>query len=64
MDSNELELVRSSVQHLVANCTPATFTTDLAEMGWADLYDAEPEAAVSVLADEVGRARPPAPRRG
>mgnify|MGYP001351152438 CR=1 FL=1 len=61
MDSNELELVRSSVQHLVANCTPATFTTDLAEMGWADLYDAEPEAAVSVLADEVGRAAAAAP---
>lgn len=61
MDSTELELVRTSVQHLVAHCTPATFTTDLAEMGWADLYDAETETAVTVLADEVGRAAAAAP---
>ena len=61
MDSNELELVRTSVQHLVAQCTPATFTTDLADMGWADLYAAEAEAAVTVLADEVGRAAAAAP---
>jgi alkylation response protein AidB-like acyl-CoA dehydrogenase len=64
MDSNELELVRTSVQHLIAQCTPGTFTTDLAEMGWADLYAAEAEVAVTVLADEVGRAAAAAPLLG
>ena len=64
MDSNELELVRTSVQHLVAHCTPATFATDLVNMGWADLYDAEAAAAVTVLADEVGHAAAAAPLLG
>ena len=64
MDSNELDLVRTSVQHLVAHCTPATFATDLVNMGWADLYDAEAAAAVTVLADEVGHAAAAAPLLG
>lgn len=55
MDANELELVRTSVRHLVTDTT-GTFTHDLAELGWADLFAAEPEVAVTVLADEVGRA--------
>ena len=55
MDSNELDLVRTSVQHLVAHCTPATFATDLVNMGWADLYDAAAAAAVGVWRQRRGR---------
>ena len=55
LDANELELIRNSVRHLLEG-GPSGFTAGLAELGWADLYEADQAAAVGVLAEEVGRA--------
>jgi len=55
IDANELELIRNSVRHLLEG-DPSGFTTGLTELGWADLYTADPAVAVGVLAEEVGRA--------
>ncbi|MDO8389146.1 MAG: acyl-CoA dehydrogenase family protein [Actinomycetota bacterium] len=55
LDANELELIRTSVRHLLEG-GPNGFSVGLAELGWADLYAADPSAAVGVLAEEVGRA--------
>jgi alkylation response protein AidB-like acyl-CoA dehydrogenase len=53
MDRDDLELFAKSVEAAVAS---ADVDAALAELGWEEAYEAEPQAAVAVLFDALGRA--------
>jgi hypothetical protein len=56
-EADELALVRSTLRHAIdTNAADAAIGALLAE-GWADLVDADPSAAISTLAEEVGTSR-------
>jgi Acyl-CoA dehydrogenase, C-terminal domain len=61
MDAAEIDLVRSSMRHIVVHCTPRTLADELVDSGWAELLDAEPEIAIGTLAEELGRCAGNAP---
>ncbi|MDO8363506.1 MAG: acyl-CoA dehydrogenase family protein [Actinomycetota bacterium] len=61
IDAAELELVRTSMRHLLASSTAAALPAALIEGGWGDLLAFDTAAAVGVLADEQGRAVVAAP---
>lgn len=60
MDDTELDLLRSTVGHLLA-ADPAGVVPALAEAGWADIVAADPLPAIRVLFEEKGRSLSAAP---
>lgn len=56
MDRAERELIRSSMRQLVTTTGAAEVPRQLLEDGWAELLDDDPASAVSLLAEEQGRA--------
>lgn len=61
MDAEELDLVRTSVRHLLAEDDAASLPGKLLAFGWAELLATDTAAAVTVLAEEQGRARAATP---
>ncbi len=61
MDADERELVRASMRHTLATSSPADATAALLADGWTDLVAADPAAAITLLAEEAGRARSAVP---
>jgi len=61
MDPSELELVRSSMRHLLGSATAADFPTRLVDDGWEALVEDDPAAAIGILGEEIGRSRSAAP---
>jgi hypothetical protein len=61
MDRDERDLVRTSMRQLVTTAPAAELPAQLLEGGWAELLSDEPATAVSVLAEEQGRAVAAAP---
>ena len=55
MESAEVELVSSSMRHLLENCSPADLPSQLIENGWDELLASDPAVAVGSLADAMGR---------
>lgn len=60
-DAGELELIRASLRHVLETNAPQAVPRALVDAGWTDLVAADPATAVTVLADEAGRTRSPAP---
>ena len=61
MDSAELDLIRSSMRHIVATATPFDFAATLSDNGWHDLLDDDPAVAIGLLGEEVGSQISPLP---
>jgi Acyl-CoA dehydrogenase, C-terminal domain len=61
MTSDEIELVRTSIRHLLASTPAAEVPAALLALGWDDVLAADPATAIGVLADEQGAARVAAP---
>lgn len=57
MDSNELDLVRASLRHTIDTAESTEAIGRLLTEGWLELVDAEPADAITILAEEAGRAR-------
>lgn len=57
----DAELIRASVRHVLDGNGPDTIRAALADAGWAELVDTDPATALTVLAEEAGRSRSPAP---
>ena len=60
-DSAELDLIRSSLRHVLDTTPPAGVPGALLAEGWADLLAADPGAAITTLSEEAGSARSTAP---
>src|SRR3546814_10364634 len=54
MDRDDLELFTRSLRHATEQHTGAELDGALAELGWSEAHDADPEAAVSVLFELQG----------
>jgi hypothetical protein len=61
MDRDELDLVRTSMREILARYPAAEVPAHLLEGGWGELVGDDPAIAVSVLAEEQGRACTAAP---
>ncbi|HUF96809.1 MAG TPA: acyl-CoA dehydrogenase family protein [Ilumatobacter sp.] len=57
MELQELELVRTSLRHLLASTEPAQLPLALVEQGWDDLVAGDPDAVIAALFEEQGTAR-------
>jgi Acyl-CoA dehydrogenase, C-terminal domain len=55
MEPAEIDLIRSSMTHLLQNCAAAELPARLLDEGWGDLLDDEPAIAVDVLGEQMGR---------
>lgn len=60
-DAAELDLIRSSLRHVLDTNTPAEAPGALLAEGWSDLVATDAAAAFTILAEEAGRARSSAP---
>jgi hypothetical protein len=60
-DTDELELIRVSARHLLQTAGPAEIPDALMALGWTDVLDAGPAAAVTAVAEEQGRLRAVSP---
>ncbi len=61
IDSNEIDLIRASLRHVLDTCAPADVPAALLAEGWAELVDAAAAVAITMLAEEAGRSRSAAP---
>jgi alkylation response protein AidB-like acyl-CoA dehydrogenase len=57
MDAAELDLLRSSLRHLLDTTPAPGVRAALVEAGWDDLVAEDAAGAITVLAEEAGRAR-------
>jgi alkylation response protein AidB-like acyl-CoA dehydrogenase len=57
MDAAELDLLRTSLRHLLDTTAAGDVRAALVEAGWDDLVAEDPAGAINVLAEEAGRAR-------
>ena len=60
-DAAELDLIRSSLRHVLDTNAPAEVPGALLAEGWSDLVATDAAAAFTILAEEAGRARSSAP---
>ncbi len=61
IDAHEVGLIRASLRHVLTTCAPTDVPGALLAEGWAELIDADVALAITVLAEEAGRARSAAP---
>jgi hypothetical protein len=55
MDLAEIDLIRSSMAHLLKDCSAAELPARLQTEGWGDLLEDDPAVAVGVLGEQIGR---------
>ncbi len=60
-DAAELDLIRTSMRHVLNTQAPAVVPTALLDAGWTELLATDAAAAITTLAEEAGRARSAAP---
>jgi alkylation response protein AidB-like acyl-CoA dehydrogenase len=60
-DTAELDLIRSSLRHVLDTAAPGDVPAALLAQGWAELVATDPGAAITTLAEQAGRARSAAP---
>ena len=60
-DTAELDLIRTSLRHVLDTFGPADVPSALLAEGWADLVGTDAAAAITTLSEEAGRARSAAP---
>lgn len=61
LDDDQLELVRTSVRHVIESSASADLAAALSDQGWRDMVEADAAAAFITLSEEAGRTRSAAP---
>lgn len=60
-DASELEMIHTSLRHVLESHPPAAIPAALLAEGWAELVETDAGAAITALCEEAGRARSAAP---